>query len=230
MPIPIVEGWDRIEELLRRELGPFDAFAVHTRRRPHRPGAAVLLLLDGSPAAFVKVGLDSSIEHEHRVLTHLAGPGKPMAFEAPQPLGFFTVGEIRVAAMTVLPHHRHQPMVRPPLTTIIDDVQHALQQLPRPKDVPSHWVPMHGDLSPWNLRMDSTGHVILFDWEEAAFAPPRADEVYYAVTSAWLGFGRRTVAGPVTEAVSFWQARLEEHEPNRLRTALLHELSRLGQT
>ena len=33
------------------------------------------------------------------------------------------------------------------------DVSRTLE-LERPADIPSHWLPMHGDLVPWNLRED----------------------------------------------------------------------------
>ena len=86
---------------------------------------------------------------------------------------------------------------------------------------------MHGDLSPWNLRMDSAGRSVLFDWEEAGFGPPGADEVYYTVTSAAVGLPRRTVTGPTGEPVAFWQTRFEKQGASRLREAVLRELSRL---
>ena len=225
--MPIAGGWDGLEALLRREVGPFDAVAVHFRRRPHRPGAAILLLSHDRPLAFVKIGPDSGIENEQRVLALMDRSGRPPAFEAPLPLGLHTIGETRVAAMTVIPHSHHRPMARPPLAEVIEDVQHSLRHLPRPNTIPPHWQPMHGDLSPWNLRIDSAGRVILFDWEEAGFGPPGADEVYYAITSAALGFPRRAVAGAGDEAMGFWQTRLEQPKPNRLRKAMLGELRRL---
>jgi hypothetical protein len=227
VPMSQVEGCDQIEELLHRQVGAFDAMAVHTRRLPHRPGAAMLLLLDGDPVAFVKVGPDSSIEHENRVLLQLDRSGRPLAFEAPAPLGIYAIGETRVAVMTVLLFGPHRPMARPPLVAVVDDVQWALRDLTRPADLPGHWVPMHGDLSPWNLRIESRGRVVLFDWEEAGFGPPRADEVYYAAASAALGLPRPSIAGPVNEAVRFWQARLDERGASKLRKSILGELSRL---
>jgi hypothetical protein len=226
-PITRAEGWDEIEELLRHELGVFNAVAVHTRRLPHRPGAALLLLRDGNPVAFVKIGPDPSIEHEHHILLLLDRTGEPLGFEAPVPLGLYSVGQNRVAMMTVACHGRHRPLKRPPLTGVFNDVQRALRHLPRPPDVPPHWVPMHGDLSPWNLRVDSTGRTVLFDWEEAGFGPPGADRVYYAVSSAAVGLPWRLSDEPAAEAVRFWRARFGERHPSRLRKAMVRQLSRL---
>lgn len=225
--ISTVEGYDEVEELLHREVGIFDALAVHTRRLPHRPGAALLLLRDGDPVAFAKIGPDPSIEHESRVLLKLDRSGGPLVFEAPESLGIYSIGEIRVAVMTVLLHGSHRPVARPPLADVVADVQRALQHLPRPADAPGDWVPMHGDLSPWNLRADSAGRVVLFDWEEAGFGPPGADEVYYTAASAALGFPRPTVPGSANEAVRFWQTRLDVPGASKLRQSMLRELSRL---
>jgi hypothetical protein len=227
VPLSEVGDWDQIEGLLHDKLGAFDALAVHTRRLPHRPGAAMVLLLQGDPVAFVKIGTDSGIEHEHRVLSQLDRPGSSPAFEAPAPLGFHTIGETRVAVMTVLLNGRHRPIARPPLAAVVDGVQRALRHLVRPSGLPPHWLPMHGDLSPWNLRTDSAGRSVLFDWEEAGFGPPGADEVYYTATSAAVGLPRRVVAGATGEPVAFWQARFEKQGASRLRQAVLRELSRL---
>jgi hypothetical protein len=224
----LVDGWGEIERMLRRDIGPFDAMAVHTRRLPHRPGAAVLLLAGGSPVAFLKVGSDESIENEHRVLSGLERSGKPLSFEAPGVLGFYSVAGLRVSVMTVILWGRHYPMTQPPLGAVVADVQRALQPLPLPQGIPRHWTPMHGDLSPWNLRVDAGGRMVLFDWEEAGFGPPGADEVYYSAASAALGLRLRPPVTGESEAVRYWQDRLSEPEPGRLRKAMLRELSRLG--
>ena len=57
---------------------------------------------------------------------------------------------------------------------------------PRATGVPAHWRPMHGDFAPWNLRRIFRGPLVLFDFEDAAFAPPEADRTYWKVTSAVL--------------------------------------------
>ncbi|MDP8991443.1 MAG: O-antigen ligase family protein, partial [Actinomycetota bacterium] len=47
-------SWEHLLARWRRELGPFDTFAVHERRQPSRAGLGVLLLAGGDPVAFVK--------------------------------------------------------------------------------------------------------------------------------------------------------------------------------
>ena len=56
------------------------------------------------------------------------------------------------------------------------DVSRVLAgKLDRPSDIPAHWLPMHGDLVPWNLREDDHGQLWLLDWEDAGWGPPLAD-------------------------------------------------------
>ncbi|MEO6821926.1 MAG: phosphotransferase, partial [Candidatus Nanopelagicales bacterium] len=78
--------------------------------------------------------------------------------------------------------------------------------LPRTSRVPDHWRPMHGDLSPWNLRRGRDGS-FLIDWEDATWGPPRADRVYFSITGhAALG-GPAPSWGPADdEAREYWRA------------------------
>ena len=56
------------------------------------------------------------------------------------------------------------------------DVSQALDGgVKRPSHIPSHWIPMHGDLVPWNLREDDSGQLWLVDWEDVGWGPPLAD-------------------------------------------------------
>ena len=76
---------------------------------------------------------------------------------------------------------------------------------------------MHGDFTPWNLRQRRDGTLILVDWEDAAWAPPGADEVYYAATAGV--FGGRTTRGrtEAREASVF----LRDRTSDRLKKASL---------
>ena len=55
--------------------------------------------------------------------------------------------------------------------------------LDRPAGTPEHWRGAHGDLTPWNLRRSSTG-TWLIDWEDACWAPPGTDRIYFAAVTA----------------------------------------------
>jgi len=83
----------------------------------------------------------------------------------------------------------------------------ALRTLPRRAETPPHWTPMHGDFTPWNLRRLDDGPLLLFDWEDAGWGPPGADEVLFQATEAALG--RATDSGWAREeALAYWQERL----------------------
>ena len=56
-------------------------------------------------------------------------------------------------------------------------------QLARPADLPAHWMAIHGDMTPWNLRVDRRGRLWLTDWEAATWGPPAADVVRFAVSA-----------------------------------------------
>lgn len=61
----------------------------------------------------------------------------------------------------------------------LHEVATAIQGLIPPRD---GLVCAHGDLGPWNVRRYSGGLLGILDWEYAHWAPPAADEVWYALT------------------------------------------------
>lgn len=70
------------------------------------------------------------------------------------------------------------------------DVSRTLEgTFERPQNVPPHWLPMHGDLVPWNLREDQRGQLWLLDWEDAGWGPPFADLFRFMVAHHSLGWG-----------------------------------------
>ncbi len=119
----------------------------------------------------------------------------------------------------------HRPPSHPPLDEIVGEVQSALSGLPRPPDTPSHWVPMHGDFTPWNLRRTGNG-LSLIDWESVGWGPPLADQVLYRAASKALRLRRSTI-GLNLEASTFWLERIERAgnlRDSRLRRGLLEVL------
>ena len=204
--------WGRLLETFRREAAPFDAFAVLERRQPHRAGMALLLFDRGAPAAFVKLrplpagGLD----READALARLARAA-PRAFAAPAVLARGAAGGWGWLAASALPGPHRVPR-DPRLDEVTADVRRALARLARPPLAPPHWEPMHGDLTPWNLRETPGGALLLYDWERAGWGPPGADEVLYRSAALALGAGpRRAEACPREcwpEAARYWAARL----------------------
>lgn len=207
---------EELHERWRDELGEFDAVAGYQRAQPWRAGCALLLLRGGKPIAFLKVSSapGCKLPDEERALRALARYG-PRAFTTPEPLASGTAAGMRYLAVAALPPRLHSPPSGPPLSEIAAELQEALADLPRPAEAAAHWRPMHGDLTPWNLRQMGR-RLFLLDWEEAGWGPPHADVVLYAATMAVIGGprSRRASAFGATEpgaleAIRFWLRRCE---------------------
>lgn len=122
--------------------------------------------------------------------------------------------------------------------------------LPRPEETLENWLPLHGDLTPWNLRVDRRGRLWLIDWEFARWGPPLADLLRYAVTDLTISWvDPKLIAREVSErlggndaalreAAEFWlshpifafveQAQLtEDYDPSLARGHLEAEVLRL---
>ena len=65
-----------------------------------------------------------------------------------------------------------------PLLTFADDLALRLASLPKLASTPDGAVPVHGDLTPWNLRRTPRG-LALFDWESAGWGVPGSDLATY---------------------------------------------------
>jgi len=185
-PPMAADQWDAVCADWRRELGPFDALAVYERPQASRSGISALLLEDGRPRAFVKLRQESSrLELSERVLAALAA-APSRHFRAPAPLAAGAEGDWEWLALSPMPLRPHRPAHHPPLARIVADIQDRLAPVLDGAGVPSHWRPMHGDLTPWNLRRVGPWALWLLDWEEVDWGPPGADEVYYAATASVL--------------------------------------------
>lgn len=215
-PVPN-EAWGALLRTLHGVV-PFGGLAVMERRQPDRAGFGLLLLRGRHPAAFVKLrplpapGLD----REAAALDRLARAA-PRAFAAPALLDRGAVEGWGWLAVTALPGPHHVPRA-PRLADVTEEVRRALSGLPRGAGVPAHWTPMHGDLTPWNLREGPRRRLLLYDWERAGWGPPCADELLYRVAEAALYGGRRVRearwrCARWPEAAAFWAARLAARRP-----------------
>lgn len=225
-------AWRELSDAWRRELGAFDEIAGYSRLRNSRPGLALLLLRGGSPIAFVKLrqGDCGSLANERRALDAVWSY-RPRAFQVPEPLTLGTAGSWHYLVAAPLAPGLHRPPRNPPLRAIVAEVEAALAGLPRPVETPDHWRPMHGDFAPWNLRQVRGESLVLIDWEDAGWAPPGADEVFYQATRAALGH-RHPDRCNIPEAVQFWRERMlaqpENARDRRLAHALREALTRMG--
>jgi hypothetical protein len=200
----------------RSAVGAFDAVALVTRRQEERSGMLALLLRDDEPVAFVKAapqGSGHGLEVERACLSALSAE-RDAPVSVPAPLGGgVTASNIGWTAMEPLPPRPHRPAWSAPVSTVVAWLQDGLDGvLPLATDAPAHWRPMHGDFAPWNLRRVFRGPLVLFDFEDAGFAPPEADRTYWKVTSAVLR-GDRPSSVLDGESRDYWHtvvaARLE---------------------
>lgn len=207
---PPLDGdtWESLETRWASSVGPFDQVAVHERRQASRQGFAVLLLRAGQPIAFAKLRTGGDFGSETRAL-RLLEMSPQTVFEVPRLLDEGAEGRWGFVLTSALRPMLHRVPKRPRLTAVTRTIEEVLQGLDRTSRTPGHWVPMHGDLTPWNLRESPRGRLTLIDWEDAAWGPPAADEVLYRVSAAAVR-GRRYTPDPGhEEAVQFWAERLQ---------------------
>src|SRR5438876_5364179 len=209
--------WGELSDQWRRDLGAFDDVAGYTRLQASRTGLALLLLRKGSPIAFVKLRQGDSVNLSNEKLAlEAVWSYRPKAFQVPEPLRSGSAVGWHYLATAPLPPGLHRPPRRAPLPAILEEVAAALAGLPRRRETPNHWRPMHGDFAPWNLRQLRGGSLALVDWEAAGCAPPGADAVFYA--ASWAALGIRLGAGWITaEPVRSGGERVGAHNPENAR-------------
>ena len=220
------EQWNVLLTKIQAVTGTFDAVAGYQRLQATRPGFGLLLLRDGGPVAFVKLrqGPDESFALEagaHADVWRFA----PRSFSVPEPLGVDHCCDWHFFAARALPPGLHRPADDPPLSVIVGEISEALGRLPPAADTPSHWRPMHGDFTPWNLR-SLGGPLWLIDWEEAAWGPPGADEVLYRASSAALQ-GRSSDFAASLETLQFWEQQADRLTTNKRDHQFRHALNQV---
>lgn len=201
-------GAARWQELIA-SLPAFDDLALYERPQASRTGLAAVLLRQGDPVGFLKLREDpGELDREHRAMAAFA-EGLPQTFRVPRILDRGETAGWHWMMIEAMPSRPASSARGVELPRLVAEVQSHLEPvLPRALDVPEHWRPMHGDLTPWNLRRCGPGLPWLIDWEDASWAPPGADLVYYAATSDVV-LGSSTPADPGrSEAAEFWLERL----------------------
>ncbi|WP_131736685.1 hypothetical protein [Actinomadura roseirufa] len=211
-------GWDppggaeRWAELAAR-IGPFDGLAVYERPQASRraSGLAAVLLRRGRPLGFLKVRADRGELDRERVALSAFPEGRAEGFRVPRVLDRDVTAGWSWMLIEAMPPRPARPARGAAIGPLAAEIGRRLAGvLPRPSGTPGHWAPMHGDLTAWNLRRCGAGAPWLIDWEDASWAPPDADRVYYEATHAVV-FGRPSGADGATgpeEAVEFWRERV----------------------
>ena len=205
------EVWRTLTSEWRTSAGSFDTFGVHLRRPLGRDGFSVLLIESGQPTAFVKIRRSPSagLRRELIALDALRGRTNPV-FGAPEPMDAGDVDGWEYLMLSPLPPHIHS-VVRSPasLRGVVEEIQSLGQSWGSLEPRAPGWVPMHGDLTPWNLRL--MGEVIfLYDWESAGWGPPGADLLWYDTAVSSLGLRvLKTGAEHSLDSYTFWLEELE---------------------
>jgi hypothetical protein len=220
-PMP-AELWAELLERWRGDFGAFQSVAIYQRLQAQRTGLALLLIGVRAPVAFLKVqqGERAGLATEALALRKVEA-FRPRSFHAPTLLGRGVLDAWSYLAMTPLPPRLHRPPRDPPLREITDEVSAALEGLPQVAATPAHWRPMHGDLTPWNLRSFRAQGLAIVDWEDAAWGPPHADEALYRASACALRRSSTPRGGVDRESVDFWERQIRGRDAARPRDAQL---------
>ncbi|MUN39968.1 phosphotransferase [Actinomadura litoris] len=198
-------------EALRARVGTFDDLALYERPQASRTGLAAVLLRAGRPTGFLKLREEpGELDREERALSAFP-EGRAEGFRVPRVLDRGETAGWHWMVIEAMPPRPARPVRGVELEPLLGDLQRRLKDvLPRTAEIPPHWVPMHGDLTAWNLRRCGPGLPWLIDWEDAAWAPPGADVVYYEATRVAV-FGKPSspdAGRGHAEAAEFWLKRV----------------------
>ncbi len=207
---------------------PVDGVAIYERLQ-HSRASLTVMLCAGARSVLIRVRADKlSLVRESAVST-VAATGRPDTFSVPPLVGQGSAAGWHWAAYQTISARPHRPVRRLPdaLTAQVTDI--VEQVVTRPAGTPEHWRGAHGDLIPWNLRRSHTG-TWLIDWEDAAWLPPGADEVYFRAVSAAL---RPGAVGPLRvprehrEAAAHWASVVRQRHRTAVEARLQGRLESL---
>ena len=163
------------------------AVACYRRRDAVRTGDT-FIAHDGASSVLVKVRDDAAALAAEQQMLEKVLRSSPRAFSVPPPLGHGLLSDGRGwSAQKMIFSAPHRPCTQV-TADLLADLARVLDGAvaPAPTAHPT-WLPAHGDLTPWNVRLDVRGRVWIFDWEDAGLAPPGTDAAYF---SAALGLIR----------------------------------------
>jgi aminoglycoside phosphotransferase (APT) family kinase protein len=205
-------SWTALLDAWAASLGPFDALVVHERKQESRAGVTALLLRSGTGIAVVKVRPSSSDRLAREVAVLTALDGQLATVHVPRLLADGSTDGWTWLAMSPLTSRVHRPAWRADVPALEGELARRLAPVLPAADVPKAWSPMHGDLTPWNLRRDRAG-TFLLDWEDAAWGPPHADSVYFRATRSAIGGPGAAWQPDDAEAREYWSAVVAARNP-----------------
>ena len=196
-PFP-TETWRELLSRWEETCGPFSSIAIYARPQTNRTGLTLYLSAKGRPVAVVKVRDQFAVLQREQIALQHVQMTRPTTFRVPKPLGAGVAGGLAWSAQEAVFAAPHQPVLSVP-QRLFDDLRNSLAYLANQDGDPAH-----GDLTPWNLRLDADRQVWLFDWEDVGSAPRGSDRAYFAVTSASLGAPLRVDDVP-RPALAYWR-------------------------
>jgi hypothetical protein len=204
------EQWEALVSAWTAETGGFDQIALYHRPQPGRIGFAALLLRDGRGVAFARVHPDEArVAHEFSVLSHLHAAG-PTTFGVARPIAVGRIPDASWVLTTSVPNYPlgavRRASTRERVAAELSEI--LSERFQRPPGTPDHWVVAHGDFTPWNLRTDRGG-VIVLDWEDTEFAPPGTDLLYGALTAHTTFGSSLPSSAPLEAAVAIEEVLIQ---------------------
>lgn len=179
------------DDLTERLSGVLPGLRVLGAVTPRQAGRQRLSVLGRSAGTLViiKIGVDGaespdgSLDAEAAALRLLTlNPLPGIATPRLVAVGTIEATDIDFIATTALAIGKQRAAIDAPLRTFEADLALRLADLPRPSGTPADAVPVHGDLTPWNLRRTRRG-LALFDWESTGWGPAGSDIATYRRTS-----------------------------------------------
>lgn len=176
--------WEELDDELATTLPGLHLIGAVCPRQAGRARLSLLGRMTGN-LVVVKLGrADDGIAQERHALQLLAHNPLP-GISTPDPVAAGTIrrGEtmIEFLVTSAIALKRQRAAIDEPLRTFEHDLASRLAELPRP-DGDHALVPVHGDLTPWNLRRTPRG-LALFDWEAAGWGASGTDLANYRAAS-----------------------------------------------
>jgi hypothetical protein len=200
-------GWTELAQDLQRNVARFDSVVVYSKPQQHRPGFSTLLVDGERSVAFVKVDADGEALRAEADIAQLVQGTDPASFWIAPVIGRGDAGGLHYVAYEPLEQGLHRAAAPTVALAIIPEVQKSLARLERPSNTPQHWEPAHGDFAPWNVRITRSGKTAVIDWEDAHWAPPGADAVYYLAALRAVRNDHTPMPG-YDEARAYWKERV----------------------
>lgn len=192
------------------------------RRRDPRSGLTYVATSPSNPVLIKIRDAGGSLALEQDLLSAVHQL-RPRTFDAPRPIAIGQLSDGRCwSAQEMVFTAPHRACRRLP-HDFEDELAAVLATQPQLKshDHPD-WLPAHGDLSPWNLRIDHRGKLWLYDWEDAGAAPAGADRAYFEAALGVLG--RRGMRPVSPGGAAYWaekvRQRLADNHPAENRIVL----------